>query len=206
MLDKIVIEIDKVVKTLATKAVSDRVHPDAMLVETELTADERKHAMGLMRINHCGEICAQGLYQGQSLTSRNPANKAAFEHAAFQETEHLAWTMQRVTELGGRASLLNPFFYLGSLSIGVGAGLIGDKWNLGFLEETEVQVGQHLADHLEQLPKSDAKSRAIVAQMKIDEAQHAEMAHYYGAAKLPAPVKAWMRMTSSIMTRLTYYI
>ena len=114
--------------------------------------------------------------------------------------------MQRVTELGGRASLLNPFFYLGSLSIGVGAGLIGDKWNLGFLEETEVQVGQHLADHLEQLPKSDAKSRAIVAQMKIDEAQHAEMAHYYGAAKLPAPVKAWMRMTSSIMTRLTYYI
>ena len=157
-----------------------------------------------MRINHCGEVCAQGLYQGQALTARDKSNQQALDHAAYQETEHLAWTEQRIQELGGKTSLLNPLFYVGSLAIGVSAGILGDKWNLGFLEETEKQVEAHLSDHLEKLPEHDNKSRAILEQMKIDEIEHAHMAHDFGAAELPAPVKTLMKLTSKIMTSAAY--
>lgn len=207
MIDKVIIEVDKILKTLTTNAVSSRNHPDTNVTnEEELSESEQRHALGLMRVNHCGEICAQGLYQGQALTSRNKANRKAFEHAAEEETEHLAWTESRISELGGKTSVLNPLFYMASLSMGVLAGSIGDKWNLGFLEETERQVEKHLGEHQDQLPKKDKKSLAIVNQMKIDEAKHAEMAHNFGAAELPALVKHMMAFSSSIMTKTTYYI
>lgn len=206
MLDKIIIEVDKIVKTLTTEAVSNRDRPDIGIAEVDLSEAERRHACGLMRVNHCGEICAQGLYQGQALTSRDKFNRKAFEDAAFEEVEHLAWTQQRIVELGGKTSKLNPLFYMASLTLGVAAGLVGDKWNLGFLEETELQVEQHLDSHLDQLPQKDVKSLAIVAQMKIDEAKHAEMARAYGAAILPAPIKNLMQLSSSLMTKATYYI
>lgn len=206
LIDKIIIEMDKIVKTLTVKAVSSRLHPDAGLDESCLSDSEKTHSLGLMRVNHCGEICAQGLYQGQALTSRSKDNREAFEQAAFEETEHLAWTEQRIHELGGKVSVLNPLFYLGSLSMGVAAGIVGDKWNLGFLEETEHQVEQHLNEHLHQLPSSDIKSLAIVAQMRDDERKHAEMAHKYGAAKLPLLVRRLMKLSSGVMTKTTYHL
>lgn len=206
MLDKIIVEIDRMVKTLFTPAVSSREHPDHEIKEAQLSVAQKKHILGLMRVNHCGEICAQGLYQGQALTARDESNQESFQHAASEETDHLAWTENRIHELGGRTSILNPFFYAASLVMGVGAGIVGDKWNLGFLAETEHQVGKHLASHLEQLPEDDNKSRAILMQMKEDEAKHEDMAHNYGAADLPFPVKRTMALTSKIMTKLTYYI
>jgi len=206
MLDKIIIEVDKIVKTLFTPAISKRAHPDSDVEEGQLSVAEKKHVLGLMRVNHCGEICAQGLYQGQALTARDKSNQESFQHAAFEEIEHLAWTEHRIHELGGRASLLNPLFYVGSLAMGISAGVVGDRWNLGFLAETEHQVGAHLASHLEQLPKADNKSRAILQQMKEDEAHHEDMANNYGAADLPPPVKKIMELTSKVMTKVTYYI
>lgn len=206
MLDKMIIEVDKIVKTLFNTAVSNRAHPDNTIEEGILSEAEKKHVLGLMRVNHCGEVCAQGLYQGQALTARDKSNQESFQHAAFEETEHLAWTEHRIYELGGRTSFLNPLFYAGSLAIGVGAGIVGDKWSLGFLAETERQVGEHLTSHLQQLPSADQKSRAILEQMKTDEAQHEDMAHNYGAADLPPPVKKIMALTSKIMTKVSYYI
>ena len=206
MLDKFIIQIDKALRTLTHKAVSRREHPDANIPETTLTKSEVKHVVGLMRVDHCGEICAQGLYQGQALTSRDKTNKDAFEQAAFEEIEHLAWTEKRINELGGKTSYLNPLFYVGSLALGVGAGILGDKWNLGFLEETENQVGQHLDEHLHQIPQHDEKSKAILEQMKQDEAQHAHMAHNYGSADLPTPIKLLMQASSRLMTKTTYYL
>ncbi len=206
MLDNIIIEVDKIVKTLFTLAVSTRVHPDREVEEGELSAREKKHVLGLMRVNHTGEICAQGLYQGQALTARDKSNQQSFKHAASEEIEHLAWTEHRIQELGGHTSILNPLFYVGSLAMGIGAGLVGDRWNLGFLAETEHQVGAHLDDHLGQLPTNDNKSRAILKQMREDEAQHETMANDYGAADLPPPVKKIMTLTSKVMTSLTYYI
>ena len=206
MLDKIIIEIDKIVKTLTVAAISNRPHPDAEIDESVLSAQERKHAIGLMRVNHCGEICAQGLYQGQALTSKSKANKEAFAHAAFEEVEHLAWTKQRIVELGGHPSLLNPLFYVGSLALGITAGVIGDKWSLGFLEETELQVEAHLEKHLHELPPQDSKSLAILTQMKLDESQHAQMAHNSGATELPTPIKSLMSLSSKFMTKVTYHL
>ena len=206
LIDKIIIEMDKIIKTLTVKAVSQRRHPDAELEESELSESDKTHSLSLMRINHCGEICAQGLYQGQALTSRSKDNRQAFEQAAFEETEHLAWTEQRIQELGGKVSVLNPLFYLASLSMGVVAGVVGDKWNLGFLEETEHQVEKHLEEHLHLLPKGDQKSLAIVQQMKQDEHKHAEMAHNFGAAELPQVIKKMMQLSSGVMTKTTYYI
>lgn len=157
-----------------------------------------------MRVNHCGEICAQALYQGQALTARDPAARAALRQAAQEEEEHLAWTAVRVRALGGQVSWFNPLWYGGSLAIGVTAGLLGDKWNLGFLEETERQVTAHLDSHLDRLPAQDAKSRAIVAQMRDDECRHAEMAHDLGAARLPLPLRGAMRLSARVMTTLSY--
>ena len=207
MIDKIITEIDRVIKTLTTAPVSKRPHPDAAISECDsLSLAQKKHSLGLMRVNHCGEICAQALYQGQALTAKDKTNRDAFAAAALEETEHLAWTNQRINELGGKPSILNPLFYCASLAMGVTAGVIGDKWNLGFLQETEKQVEKHLEKHQSLLPEADQKSLAIVAQMKYDEHQHAQMAHAHGAAELPKPIKRLMGFGSKIMTKSAYYI
>jgi ubiquinone biosynthesis monooxygenase Coq7 len=159
-----------------------------------------------MRVNHTGEICAQALYQGQALTARNINARAALKCAAAEETDHLAWTAQRVEELGGRVSVLNPLFYAGSFALGAMAGFAGDKWNLGFLAETERQVESHLAGHLERLPAADAKSRAIVDKMMVDEARHAQTALDHGGAELPAPLKKAMQTASRVMTTATFRV
>lgn len=205
-LDAFIIEFDKGVRTLFASARSARPHPDAELAETEMTAAEKTHARGLMRVNHCGEVCAQALYQGQALTARDPRSREALRQAAFEEVEHLAWTERRIRELGGRPSLLNPVWYGGSLAIGVAAGMLGDKWNLGFLEETEKQVTAHLDSHLDRLPEQDDKSRAIVGQMRDDEKRHAQMAHEHGAARLPLPMRGLMKLSARVMTTLSYRV
>jgi len=205
-LDRMIIEFDKGLRTLFSQAHSARPHPDADTPDAPMEETERKHAAGLMRINHSGEICAQALYQGQALTARDPAVQKELQHAAQEETEHLAWTSKRVHELGGHLSVLNPLWYSGSLALGAFAGLLGDKWNLGFLSETERQVGGHLQSHLEKLPAQDAKSRAIVQQMYTDETGHSEMARQMGGAELPGPVKLAMRATSKILTHTAYRI
>lgn len=204
--DRLIIEFDRALRTLAAPARSTRATPGNELPEAALADSQRQEAIGLMRVNHCGEVCAQALYQGQALTSRQPAIRIALQQAADEETEHLAWTEQRLRELGGRTSLLNPLWYLGSLSLGVGAGILGDRWNLGFLSATERQVEAHLRSHLERLPQEDQRSRAIVEQMRVDEARHADMADAYGAASLPAPVQVAMRAMAGIMTRLAHHI
>lgn len=205
-LDDLIVEFDKGLRTLFAHAHSARPHPDQGMAEAEMTASEKRHALGLMRVNHCGEVCAQALYQGQALTARDPSSREALRHAAFEEVEHLAWTERRIRELGGRPSALNPLWYGGSLAIGVAAGVLGDRWNLGFLEETEQQVTAHLERHLDHLPAQDEKSRAIVSQMRDDEQRHAEMAHAHGAARLPAPVRGMMRLSSRVMTTLSYRV
>jgi ubiquinone biosynthesis monooxygenase Coq7 len=203
-IDRLIIGFDRALRTLCGPAVSLRPVPGGNLPNPELSAGEKRHAAALMRVNHSGEVCAQALYQGQALTARDVAARTTLEHAAAEETEHLAWTAQRIDELGGRVSVLNPFFYAGSFAIGAISGLLGDKWNMGFLAETERQVEGHLDGHLEQLPVQDKKSRAIVTQMKEDEARHANTALAHGAAELPEPVKQAMRISSRLMTVSTY--
>ena len=205
-LDKLIIEFDKGLRTLFAKAPTARPYPDADIADAAMTEAEKKHAAALMRINHTGEICAQALYQGQALTAKDPAVEAKLNHAAWEETEHLAWTSHRVYELGGRLSLLNPLWYTGSLALGALAGALGDKWNLGFLSETERQVGHHLQSHLDRLPPQDEKSRAIVAQMYTDEIGHAEMAASLGGAELPQPVQMAMKLNGKVMTTLAYRV
>ncbi|MDP2882723.1 MAG: 2-polyprenyl-3-methyl-6-methoxy-1,4-benzoquinone monooxygenase [Azonexus sp.] len=204
--DQLILEFDRALRTVLAPARSIRSMPGEMLPEAELATEQRRHVIGLMRVNHCGEICAQALYQGQALTSRDPAIREALRGAADEETEHLAWTEQRITELGGHKSLLNPLLYLGSLSLGLAAGALGDKWNLGFLAETERQVEAHLDGHLLSLPAEDGRSRAIVDQMRLDEIQHAETAIRYGAAELPASIKIAMKMAAKVMTGAAYRI
>lgn len=205
-LDRVIVEFDKGLRTLFSQAHSARAYPDADVAEAALDAAERQHAQGLMRVNHTGEICAQALYQGQALTARSVEVQQKLQHAAAEETEHLAWTARRVHELGGHLSVLNPLWYSGSLAMGAVAGLLGDKWNLGFLAETERQVGQHLQSHLQQLPTQDAKSRAIVNQMASDEAAHAAMAVELGGAPLPAPVQWAMQLNGKLMTKTAYWV
>jgi ubiquinone biosynthesis monooxygenase Coq7 len=205
-LDRLITAFDNGLRTLLAPAHSARSVPGDAVSEAEMTALERDLAAALMRVNHTGEICAQALYQGQALTARHAGARAALEQAAAEETDHLAWTAQRIDELGGRASLLNPLWYAGSLALGAAAGLLGDKWNLGFLAETERQVEGHLEGHLDRLPPQDEKSRAIVNQMKVDEARHARTAVDHGAAELPEPVKLAMKLGSRIMTRTAYWI
>lgn len=204
--DQLILEFDRALRAVFAPARSVRATPGEELPESDLDAEQRQHVVGLMRVNHCGEICAQALYQGQALTSRDPKIGEALRGAANEETEHLAWTEQRIAELGGRKSLLNPLLYLGSLSLGVAAGVLGDKWNLGFLAETERQVEAHLDGHLLSLPSNDSRSRAIVDQMRKDEIQHAETAIRYGAAELPAPVKLAMKLAAKVMTKAAYRI
>ncbi len=195
-IDRIIIGFDSALRTLLTPAQTLRPVPGSDLPDVELTDMEKQRSSALMRVNHVGEVCAQALYQGQGLTARNEAVQQTLMQAAREETEHLAWTERRIAELGGRKSLLNPLWYGGSFAIGVLAGMLGDKWNLGFLAETEQQVGAHLAGHLLKLPNNDEKSRAIVTQMKLDEACHATMALSHGGAELPLPVKFTMKLGS----------
>jgi len=205
-LDELIVAFDKGLRTVFAPAQSLRETPGRGLAEADMTDEQRRLSASLMRVNHTGEICAQALYQGQALTARNPGAKAALEQAAREETEHLAWTERRIEELGGRKSLMNPLFYAGSFALGAAAGLIGDRWNLGFLAETERQVVVHLEGHLQRLPAQDGKSRAIVEHMKEDEARHATSAVSHGAAELPEPAKAAMRLSSKVMTGTAYWL
>jgi len=205
-LDCIIVEFDKGLRTLLSEAHSVRPYPDANVAEAPLSEAEKRHAAALMRVNHSGEICAQALYQGQALTARDPKVQQRLQHAAQEETEHLAWTSHRVHELGGHLSVLNPLWYTGSLALGAFAGLLGDKWNLGFLSETEQQVGAHLQSHLSRLPQQDEKSRVIVSQMYTDEIGHADMAVELGGVELPNPVPMLMKLNGRVMTSLVYRV
>ncbi len=205
-IDNMIVEFDKGLRTLFSRAQTVRPFPDAGLRDAEMNERDKKHAAALMRINHTGEICAQALYQGQALTARDPEVQQKLLQASQEETEHLAWTSKRVHELGSHLSLLNPLWYTGSLALGAFAGLLGDKWNLGFLAETERQVGGHLQSHLASLPQQDEKSRAVVQQMYVDETQHSEMAKQLGGAELPQPIKLLMRATSKVMTHTVYWV
>lgn len=205
-MDRLIVGLDRALRTLFGPARSTRPIPGHNLPEAELDEDEKRHTAALMRVNHCGEVCAQALYQGQAWTSRNPAITRALQRAADEETEHLAWTEKRIEELGGRKSLLNPLWYGGALAIGVVAGKSGDGWNLGFLAETEKQVEAHLADHLGRLPQPDRKSWAILEQMQQDEISHANTAQQLGAQELPLAVTLAMKLASSVMTRTAYWI
>ena len=172
----------------------------------DLDESQRRHAAGLMRINHTGEVCAQALYAGQAATARTPRVRIEMEEAAREEEDHLAWCAERLEELSSRPSLLNPLWYAGSFTIGAVAGLSGDEWSLGFVEATERQVEAHLDDHLDTLPPGDERSRAIVRQMKEDEARHADMAVAHGARTLPAPVQNLMALTAGIMKAIVYRV
>jgi ubiquinone biosynthesis monooxygenase Coq7 len=205
-IERFIIGFDSALRTLLTPAQTIRMVPGNDFSETELTHAEKSKSAALMRVNHTGEICAQALYQGQALTTRNTKVQENLNQAACEETEHLAWTERRIAELGGRKSLLNPLWYSGSFAIGAVAGMLGDKWNLGFLAETERQVEAHLAGHLQRLPHHDKKSRAIVAQMQIDEGGHATTAMSHGGVELPTPVKLVMKLGSKVMTQTTYWI
>ena len=205
-LDRLIVSFDRGLRTLFAPAMSVRGTPGEDLPEADMDSAARRHAAALMRVNHVGETCAQALYQGQALTARTSGAHDALERAAQEETEHLAWTEQRINELGGRKSLLNPVWYAGSFALGAAAGLLGDRWNLGFLAETERQVVSHLSSHMRTLPQEDLKSRAIVEEMRGDEARHATAAIEHGAAELPAPARLLMRLASRVMTRTAYWV
>lgn len=204
MIDALIIEIDKALRTICVQAPTCRPIPGEALPEAILDDIQRGHAVALMRVNHCGEVCAQALYQGQALTCRDASIRDALATAAREETEHLNWTERRIAQLGGRKSLLNPLWYAGSLAIGLMAGKLGDDWSLGFLAETERQVEAHLDRHLASLPAEDEKSRAVLDQMRLDEIKHADTAGALGARDLPESVKAVMALTSKVMTAVAY--
>lgn len=204
--DRFIVELDRGLRILAGTPQASRPSPGEHIPEAELQPAQRRHSAALMRVNHCGEVCAQALYQGQALASRNKSLKTLLSKAAAEEEDHLAWSQQRIAELGGRASVLNPLWYAGSVAIGFAAGKLGHAWNLGFLAETERQVEHHLQGHLEQLHPADRKSRAIVAVMRRDESGHARMAMGYGARELPVPVKRAMQSAARVMTSASYWV
>lgn len=206
-LDHFLFHIDNGVRTLlGAPEVTQRKNPADAISEDNLSDADIKLAGRLMRINHAGEVSAQGLYQGQSLTAKLPEVREQMNQAAQEENDHLDWCNSRCKELGTHVSYLSPFWYMGSLTIGAIAGKIGDKWSLGFVSETEYQVVRHLESHLSQLSPDDHKSRAILTQMKEDELRHAVVAENAGAAALPAAVKLAMKMTSKVMTKGAYYL
>jgi len=207
MIDRVLIAADNALRTLAGAHHATRPSPaDSATAEHTLDDDERRQVSGLMRVNHVGEVCAQALYQAQALSTRDPALRSHFEQAARDETDHLAWTQQRLDELGARPSMLNPLWYAGAFGIGLIAGRVSDAVSLGFVVETERQVEQHLEGHLDRLPATDTRSRTIVQQMKEDESRHAASAEQAGAAELPQPVKWAMRAAAKVMTTTAYYI
>ncbi|VAW64836.1 2-polyprenyl-3-methyl-6-methoxy-1,4-benzoquinol hydroxylase, coq7 type [hydrothermal vent metagenome] len=206
-IDQLIMQSDHALRTIFGRPITtERTNPCADTPENELSEAERKHAAGLMRVNHSGEISAQALYQGQALTARLDKVRKSMERAALEENDHLAWTEQRLNELSGQKSILNPLWYAGSFAIGATAGLLGDKWSLGFVAETEHQVVRHLQKHLNKLPENDIRSRAILKQMEIDEAHHATVALEGGGAALPLPVKKLMVAMSKVMTGSAYYL
>lgn len=206
-IDRLIIEFDTALRSVVGGANAGRPTPDSQAtVKHSLDAAERKHAAGLMRVNHVGEVCAQALYQSQKLVARDPQIREMLEHSAQEEMDHLAWCETRLKELDSHTSYLNPFWYAGSFAIGLLAGLAGDKWSLGFVAETEKQVEAHLENHLEKLPLEDQRSRAIVDQMRIDEIEHGQAALHAGGATLPEPIQKIMQTVSKIMTTTAYKI
>lgn len=210
LLDVLVSGFDQALKTMAGSAAgSGRPNPakQAAPAGEETLADaQRRHVAGLMRVNHSGEVAAQALYQGQALTARLENVREAMERAAVEEIDHLKWCQERLQELGSHTSVLNPLWYAGSFAIGALAGIAGDRWSLGFVAETEKQVVDHLQGHLERLPLEDERSRAILEQMKQDEQHHGQAAADAGGARLPAPFRHLMTLTSRVMTRTAYWI
>jgi ubiquinone biosynthesis monooxygenase Coq7 len=212
MLDELITEFDRGLRSIAGVSRMSRPVPEPKAADPavpsapDMTLPERAHAAALMRVNHVGEICAQALYQAQKLATRSTDLKDAFEHAAREEEDHLAWTAARLRELDSRPSLLNPLWYTGALAIGFAAGCFGDKASLGFMAETERQVERHLDGHLAMLPEADGRSRAIVEQMRDDERRHGQSAVDAGGMALPMPVKALMRAASKVMTQTAYYV
>ena len=204
--DRLLADAQNALGTVFGRPPAERANPAGDTAEVVLDDTERRHAAGLMRINHVGEVCAQALYVGQASVARDPVTRAALLAAAAEETDHLAWCADRLQELDSRPSLLNPVWYAGSYAIGVLAGLRGDGWNLGFVVETERQVEAHLHDHLERLPAADLRSRAILETMKADEARHAEQAEAAGARVLPPPIPRLMAIASGVMKAVAYRV
>ncbi len=205
-IDRLLADAQRALETVLGAPPAMRANPAAGEAEIVLDDDERRHAAGLMRINHVGEVCAQALYCGQAAVARDDATRAHLLEAAQEETDHLAWCADRLEELDSRPSLLNPVWYAGSYVIGALAGLRGDGWNLGFVVETEHQVEAHIDEHLQSLPAADARSRAILQVMKLDEARHAASAEAAGARVLPSPVPAVMAAASRLMKAVAYRI
>jgi len=206
-IDHLIIEFDTALRSIVGGANAQRPTPgNDVNSQSVLDAQERKHAAGLMRVNHVGEVCAQALYQSQKLVARDPQIKEMLNHSGQEELDHLAWCEIRLQELGSHTSYLNPLWYAGSFAIGLAAGLAGDKWSLGFVAETEKQVENHLESHLDTLPSQDHRSRAIVDQMRIDEIEHGRAAKQAGGAVLPEPVQKMMRAMSEVMTKTAYKI
>jgi 3-demethoxyubiquinol 3-hydroxylase len=204
-LDKLLVEAERALATaFGAEPVAQRPSPAAATTKVELTESDRRHAAGLMRINHAGEVCAQALYFGQAALARDDTTRAQFLEAAAEETDHLAWCAQRLDELHSRTSYFNPLWYAGSFAIGSLAALVGDKVSLGFVVETERQVEAHLGEHLQELPNADVPSRVIVAQMQRDEAEHGQRAKDAGAVELPAPLPTLMRMAAGLMKAVAY--
>lgn len=205
--DVALIGLDQTLRTLFGRPlVTERPRPGQALSEVDLTDDERRHISRLMRVNHTGEVCAQALYQGQAMTARSSEVREGLSRSAKEENDHLAWCEERIEELGGRKSLLNPLWYASSLAIGAAAGVAGDKWSLGFVVETERQVEDHLDEHISQVPADDHRTRSILEQMKLDEAHHADVASSAGGVELPSPVKGAMRLVSKVMTHGAYWV
>ena len=199
--------VGSAVKTVATPAIAQRPSPASKVSSPDnLTDEEKKHAARLMRVNHCGEVCAQALYQGQALFARDKQVKESLQEAADEEIDHLAWTAERIENLNGNLSIANPLWYTGSFAIGAAAALVSDKVSLGFVAETEHQVSRHLQSHLDKLPNHDERSRLIVEQMDIDEQQHATNATNMGGVELPPPIKSAMHFCGKVMTTTSYWI
>jgi len=205
-LDRCIVEFDKALRILYGEPVARRPSPAEAVAEEDLRDEVRRDAAALMRVNHCGEMCAQALYQGQALASSNEHVKDALAKAAREEADHLAWSAQRIRELGGRQSLLNPLWYAGSLALGYAAGRLGERRNLGFLAETERQVEQHLQRHIDRLGGRDAKTRAVIESMQAEETGHRRTAESLGARELPEPARLGMRLAARLMTTLSYWI
>ncbi|CAA2102209.1 2-polyprenyl-3-methyl-6-methoxy-1,4-benzoquinone monooxygenase [Variovorax paradoxus] len=206
LFDPVLTAADSALRTLFARPHASRATPAPSEAPGEMSEAERREAGALMRVNHVGEVCAQALYTAQAAVARDPGLRAQFIEAANEETDHLAWTRQRLDELGARPSILNPLWYAGAFGLGLVAGRLGDPWSLGFVAETERQVEAHLDGHLSRLPAADSASRAVVEQMKSDEARHAAHAVEAGAAELPAPAKALMRAASRVMTTVAHRI
>jgi len=206
-LDRLLASANNALRTVATPAGrSARDNPAKNIIDADLNSDQKRHAAGLMRINHAGEVAAQALYQGHAAVARDESIEAQMQHAADEEFDHLAWCEQRIHELGEDVSKLSPFWYAGAFAIGAASGVLGDRWSLGFIAETERQVCAHLDSHLDSLPPEDARSRAIVEQMRDEEEEHGDSAREAGAAELPGPVKHLMRLTAKVMTKTAYWV